>query len=550
MNPRIRSRRLPLFELSMLFVLGWAGLEAYKLWLRYSTIEQRWKQEFRQAEQDWKQEFRQAEQDWKRYVLDVRTLYTAVFEAQHTVKLRETYDSLAARLRVDVPEMHRALTNAVLGQATNDIARFELRSHELRDWLRQYELRVQSDMLAGKSLELQDKLSQAISGPEQLPVLADLGRLLEQVDLSLTNYIAKAERLLLLAGHGLEGHPTGNYVAKLERDQQRLLDLAEQSRRSGMAVEKFARLPISLGEGMADFPQHQPSTNSLAGLTIGDNAEDVRTLLHTIVGVWVILLIFSLGAVYRSMVVAPLREKLSASHSVIEHESKLAHLGQLLASLAHEIRNPLTAINARLYTLQKSVAEGTPEHKDALVIRSEINRLDHIVKDYLKLTRPADPRFAALKAEDIYQELHDLLEPDLSQQGVELKIGDATSVPFRADPQQIKQVLINLIQNAAEAIGHEGTITLSARRDSVRLKGQHDSSVILEVGDTGPGIPRDVQEKLFDPFFSTKENGTGLGLAISAQIVEKHGGAIEFDTEPGHGTTFRLVLPAANGKQL
>jgi signal transduction histidine kinase len=533
MNPRIRSRRLPLFELSMLLVLvvlGWAGMEAYRIYLRYSSIDQRWKQEFRQAERD-----------WKRYVLDVRTLYTAVFEAQHTVKLRETYDSLAARLRVDVPEMHRALTNAVLGQATNDIARFDLRSRELRDWLRQYELRVQSDMLAGKSLELQDKLSQAISGPEQPPVLADLGRLLEQVDLAVTNYIAEAEQLLVLARHGMEGHPTRNYLAKLERHLQRMLDLAEQSRRSGSAVEKFVKQSISL----TDFPQ--PNTNSLAGLSIGDDAEDVRTLLHTIVGVWVILLIFSIAAVYRGMVVAPMREKLSASHSVIEHQSKLAHLGQLLASLAHEIRNPLTAINARLYTLQKSVAEGTPEHKDALVIRSEINRLDHIVKDYLKLTRPADPRFAPLKAEDIYQELHDLLEPDLSQQGVELKIGDATSVPFRADPQQIKQVLINLIQNAAEAIGHEGTITLSARRDSVRLQGQHDSSVILEVGDTGPGIPRDVQEKLFDPFFSTKENGTGLGLAISAQIVEKHGGAIEFDTEPGHGTTFRLVLPAANG---
>jgi signal transduction histidine kinase len=106
--------------------------------------------------------------------------------------------------------------------------------------------------------------------------------------------------------------------------------------------------------------------------------------------------------------------------------------------------------------------------------------------------------------------------------------------------------LINLIQNAAEAIGADGTITLSAHRDGGRLKGSKDS-VVLEVEDTGPGIPRDVQEKLFDPFFSTKENGTGLGLAISAQIVEKHGGLIEFDSQQGQGTTFRLVLPAANG---
>ena len=520
--------------LLILVVLGWAAADMYRVWLNYRT-----------AELQWRQEFRRAEQDWKRYVLDVRTLYTAVFDAQHTVKLRETYDSLAARLRVDLPEMHTALTNAALTRATNELSRFELRSRELRDWLRQYELRVQADMLAGKSLELQDKLSNAISGPEQRPILADIGRLLEQLDLAFTNYLTEAEHLTRAVRLGVEGHPMPDYIARTERHLFQMFDLAEQSRRSGAALDKLGELPLTTSEALLDFPQRQPGANTLTGASLSDNAGELRTVLHTIIGAWVILLIFSIAAVYRGVVVAPLREKLNVSRSVIEHQGKLAHLGQLLASLAHEIRNPLTAINARLYTLQKSVAEGSREYKDATVIRSEINRLDHIVKDYLKLTRPADPRFAALKAGDVYQELHDLLEPDLSQQGVQLKIGAATTHPFRADPQQIKQVLINLIQNAAEAIGNEGTITLSARRDG--RSRDHNATVILEVEDTGPGIARDVQDKLFDPFFSTKENGTGLGLAISAQIVERHGGAIEFDTRPGHGTTFRLVLPVANG---
>jgi signal transduction histidine kinase len=301
---------------------------------------------------------------------------------------------------------------------------------------------------------------------------------------------------------------------------------------------------VRQSEVLMDFPQR---TNSLATTALSGDADELRSTMHLVVAAWIMLLIFSAIALYRGIVVAPLREKLTVSRSVIEHQGKLAHLGQLLASLAHEIRNPLTAINARLYTLQKSVPEGTAEHKDTQVIRSEINRLDHIVKDYLKLTRPADPRFAPLKAVEVYQELQDLLEPDLLQQGVQLRMGAATSTPFRADPQQIKQVLINLIQNAAEAIGNDGTITLSARRDGSRSKENSHDSVILEVEDTGPGIPRDVQDKLFDPFFSTKEEGTGLGLAISAQIVEKHGGTIEFDTHQGHGTTFRLVLPACNG---
>ena len=539
MNLRLPSR-VPLFELSMLLilmVLGWAGFEGYRAWRNYTGAERRWMQEFRQAEQG-----------WKRYVLDVRMLYTAVFDAQHTVQLRETYDSLAARLATDVPEMHQALTNAVLGHATNQLDRFTLRSRELRDWLRQYEIRVQADMLAGKSVKLQQRLSRAITGPEQTTIMADLGRLLEQVELSFTNYLADAEQLERFAKLGLEGHPVPDYIARAQRHATRMLDLAEQSRQSGAAIDQLGELPITAGEALIDFPEHRLDTNSLAGFALTNDATDLRTLFHLLVGVWVVLFIFSIAALYRGLVVSPMREKLRVSDSVIEHQNKLAHLGQLLASLAHEIRNPLTAINARLYTLQKSVPEDSPEHKDAGVIRSEINRLDHIVKDYLKLTRPADPRFAALKANDVYQELRDLLEPDLSQQGVQLNIGPATHAPFRADPQQIKQVLINLIQNAAEAIGHDGTITLRARRNGAHLKNADSDSVVLEVEDTGPGIPRDVQEKLFDPFFSTKDNGTGLGLAISAQIIEKHGGAIEFDTHIGQGTTFRLVLPAANGK--
>lgn len=231
---------------------------------------------------------------------------------------------------------------------------------------------------------------------------------------------------------------------------------------------------------------------------------------------------------------------------VHEHQSKMVHLGQLLASFAHEARNPLTQINARLYTLQKAVPEGTPEHKDALVIRSEINRLDRIVKDFLKLTQPHDPRLAPLIAADIFQELHYLLAPDLSQQGVQLKVGGTTSTPFPADPQQLKQVLINLIQNAADAISREGTIRLCARHGTTKLNGRTTEAVMLEVEDTGHGIPPEVRSRLFDPFFSTKEYGTGLGLAIAAQIVEKHGGAIEFRSKVNQGSTFTVVLPISH----
>jgi signal transduction histidine kinase len=110
-------------------------------------------------------------------------------------------------------------------------------------------------------------------------------------------------------------------------------------------------------------------------------------------------------------------------------------------------------------------------------------------------------------------------------------------------PAQIKLVLINLVQNAADSIGRNGTITLRARHDRKSLSNGETDVVILEVADTGKGIPPDVEKRLFDPFFTTKDNGTGLGLSIAAGIVQKHGGLLQYQTRLNHGTTFGIVLP-------
>src|SRR5581483_9997629 len=106
-----------------------------------------------------------------------------------------------------------------------------------------------------------------------------------------------------------------------------------------------------------------------------------------------------------------------------------------------------------------------------------------------------------------------------------------------------EQVLINLVQNSAENIGRNGTVTLRLRRASAELHGRTRSAAILQVTDTGKGIPPEIEARLFDPFFTTKEAGTGLGLAISARIVENHGGLLRYDTELNRGTTFEIVLP-------
>lgn len=126
----------------------------------------------------------------------------------------------------------------------------------------------------------------------------------------------------------------------------------------------------------------------------------------------------------------------------------------------------------------------------------------------------------------------------LKKSAIELRLEPATTGWVRVDTQQIKQVLINLVQNSADSIGRDGVITL-------RLRSAAGDRVVLEVTDNGQGIPPEVQQRLFDPFFTTKEDGTGLGLPIAARIVEKHGGELRYETEPRRGTTFRVILPQA-----
>ena len=254
-------------------------------------------------------------------------------------------------------------------------------------------------------------------------------------------------------------------------------------------------------------------------------------------------LIIALAVLVYRGTIAPLRHRLSESHAIIERQEKLASLGELAAGVAHEIRNPLTAIKFRLYSLRKSLPPDMADNEDAMVIGDEISRLERIVRDFLLFARPSDPELITVPTQRILQEVCDLLKPQLKKSAIELTMKSSDPAWVRADTQQIKQVLINLIQNSADSIGRDGEITLCARNGS-------DHLVILEVADNGKGISPDVQERLFDPFFTTKEGGTGLGLPIAARIVEKHGGELRYDTNPGHGAVFSVVLPCVTDHEI
>jgi len=276
---------------------------------------------------------------------------------------------------------------------------------------------------------------------------------------------------------------------------------------------------------------------------VGQVQTALQPFFYVLVPTLIVQCVLLMVALYERVVVAPLREKLIEDNTAIEHQKKLDHFARLATGLAHEIRNPLTAINVRLFTLQKSMSKGSGEHNDATLIRDEIDRLEQILKNFLKLARPTEPKFVTLTAESTLKEVRELYAPQLQRQAIELKLDSMVSTPFQADPLQLKQVLINLIQNAADSIGREGTITLRARPADARLNGQAAGSIVLEVEDTGTGIPPEVQERLFDPFFSTKENGTGLGLPIAAKIIDQHQGTLDFETRLGRGSIFRVILP-------
>ena len=278
---------------------------------------------------------------------------------------------------------------------------------------------------------------------------------------------------------------------------------------------------------------------------LANTTASLASLQHMLIAsvVMLLVLVAALGSVIYRDTIAPLRTKLVHSQNLLERQEKLATLGTLAAGIAHEIRNPLTSLKARLYTLEKHLLVVPAARKDTDIISAEISRLERIVQDVLSFARPADPKLETIAADTLLREVQGLMSPNLESRKVQLMVESSPELFVRADSGHLKQVLINLARNAAEAIDGNGTVTLRARSTRAQFDGRERDAVILEVSDTGKGIPPEVEKRLFDPFFSTKDTGTGLGLPISGRLVQKQGGILQYQTRPGHGTTFGVVLP-------
>lgn len=249
-------------------------------------------------------------------------------------------------------------------------------------------------------------------------------------------------------------------------------------------------------------------------------------------------------------VVVVLRDASSADH--LEHEmrrlNRLASIGTLAASVAHEIKNAMVPVQTFLGLL----LEKNPENELAGTVRREMERVNAIVSRMLKFSAPAKPAFTSIR-------LHELLDHSLRlvQHRVEGKLislqrqFNASPDSFNGDDHQLEQAFLNLLLNAVDAMGSEGVLTVSTDvptgDDQLELRegGNPSGFLRVRITDTGAGIPPENLGPIFEPFFTTKQDGTGLGLAVTRTIIAEHNGVIRVESQPGKGTTFMVLLPCS-----
>jgi two-component system NtrC family sensor kinase len=245
-----------------------------------------------------------------------------------------------------------------------------------------------------------------------------------------------------------------------------------------------------------------------------------------------------LSVTFEAMVgaIAEARERLLASE-------RLATIGKMAAHVTHEVRNPLSSIALNLELLEEELSHDAREARTLLrAIALEVQRLSVLSDQYLSMAKRKAPELEDVDAAEMVQSAASFMKRDLEKNQVELTVLVDDSLPWvQADPAQIRQVLFNLLRNAREAVAGGGHVWLRAQAQ--------EGGVLVSVKDDGPGVPAERVAELFDPFFTTKDHGTGLGLAVTRQIVQAHGGRLEYHPRPEGGAHFEFWLPAASAAE-
>jgi len=231
-------------------------------------------------------------------------------------------------------------------------------------------------------------------------------------------------------------------------------------------------------------------------------------------------------------------ETLAATRARLAQSEKLAALGQLASTIAHEVRNPLAVMRSAAQGMAEEAADGSETARACRFIIEEIDRLTNVVGSLLAFAKPPVLDLRPVAVDDLFERTLQLARDEMVAKRVRVERRTAGPLPvLRADPDLLCQVLLDLVSNATEAVPEGGEVTLEAAGA--------DDAVVLRVADSGPGVPAGLRERVFEPFFTTRTRGTGLGLAVARQLVEAHGGTIVVGERPGGGACFTLSVPAA-----
>lgn len=300
----------------------------------------------------------------------------------------------------------------------------------------------------------------------------------------------------------------------------------------GAAIE--GRVLLGTGEKAYEF---------LVPLHLSDTTLILRLILHTYradavirraeLNITVILALLLAGWVMAAIIYRfALREE--RHHLEMARQENLARLGEMGATLAHEIRNPLGGIKGFAQIIEKKPMD-TRNSDFAGLIVGEVLRLEHLVASLLAYARSDRSAPVLFAFDELVSHCVSLMRPELERQGVPVVVSCPEGLQCQGDRDRLGQVLLNLIQNAIQAMPDGGTLSIAAAA--------RDEGVTVSVSDTGHGIGSEDQERMFEPFFTTRAKGTGLGLALCKKIVEEHNGTIDIASTPGRGTTVSVGLP-------
>jgi signal transduction histidine kinase len=238
--------------------------------------------------------------------------------------------------------------------------------------------------------------------------------------------------------------------------------------------------------------------------------------------------------------------QLQISREHLLQSGKLAMVGKLAAGVAHSVRNPLTSVKMRMFSLGRSLKLSRDQKEDFEVISDEIRHIDTILQNFLEFSRPPKLKMQMVSPSDVVDAAIQLLRHRIESYEVAVELYRKRRLPqIEGDPEQLKEVLVNLIINACEAMTEGGEILIQEEDGFSEPMGR---VAVIKISDNGPGIPESIGERVFHPFFSTKEEGTGLGLSIAVRIIEDHKGCLNLRSRRGKGTTFTITLPSKEGE--